>query len=320
MIKKIIINLNRLKTALLSNTHLTLFIAVLKLVRPITNLIDFFASLFISKQKKTSSKFILICAPPRSGSTFIYQVITQVLNSIYFSNLHELFPRLTSSLFFKNTYKDNNLKILRNYYGYTNGLSGVNEGNTLIDYWFKTKDNQGIRRRFLETIKWLSNKSGAPIIIKNVGIYDRLMDLYQAVPELIIVYVTRDPQQISESTLKAYYELGYFNPIPKNMENSAFDNPAKFAVDQFLTISRVLNNQLKKIPNKNIINLPYEKFCKNPNFYIELIAKNVQTTQNLNLINDTIIKASRSRKVSDRDSKKIKYYLTKARNRIRMIN
>ena len=316
MIKKIIINFIRFKASLLSNTHITFCISILMLLRPICNIVDLFANSFISNQKKLSYKFILICAPPRSGSTFIYQVTSQILNSIYFSNLHQLFPRLASKIFFKNI-NNSNLKIYRNYYGYTKELRGVNEGNTLINYWFKTQDSRGIRKRFLETMNWLGNKNKLPIIIKNVGIYDRLLDLYHAVPELIIVNISRNPQQIIESTLKAFYELGYFNPIPKNMQNCSFDNPSKFAVDQFINISRILDNQLKKIPKKNIINISYEEFCKNPNFYIELLAEKLQISPDINLLSSIKIKASQSQKVSDRDSKKIKSYLSKVKNKLR---
>ena len=319
MIKKITVNFIRFKASLLSNPHLTLCILILMVLRPILNLVDFFASSFISNQRESSLKFVLICAPPRSGSTFIYQVISQILNSIYFSNLHQLFPRLASKVFFKKI-NNINLKIYRNYYGYTKELRGVNEGNSLINYWFKTNERSDIRRRFLETMNWLGNKKKSHIIIKNVGIYDRLFDLYQAVPEIVIVNVSRNPQQIIESTLKAFYELGYFNPIPKNMQNRSFDNPSKFAVDQFINISKILENQLKKIPNKNIINLPYEEFCKNPNFYIELIAEKLQIAPNLDLINNISLKASQTKKVSDIDSQKIKSYLSNIKKGIKVIN
>ena len=319
MIKKITINFFRFKAALLSNTHITFCISILMLLRPICNIVDFFASSFISNQKKLSYKFILICAPPRSGSTFIYQVTSQILNSIYFSNLHQLFPRLASKVFFKNI-NNINLKIYRNYYGYTKELRGVNEGNSLINYWFRTQDRSSIRRRVLETMNWLGNKKKSHIIIKNVGIYDRLFDLYQAVPEIIIVNVSRNPQQIIESTLKAFYELGYFSPIPKNMQNRSFNNPSKFAADQFINISKILDNQLKKIPNKNIINLPYEDFCKKPNFYIELIAKKLQIVPDLNPLNNIIIKASEMKKVPGRDSKKIKSYLSRIKNKSKVKN
>jgi hypothetical protein len=312
-------NFSRLRSSLSQNFKLTISLFIRLTLKPFCNLIDKTIYFFLPKDKKviTSSKIALIVSTPRSGSTFLYQTLTKTLNTIYFSNFHQLFPRLGSKFIFSKRICKKNFTTLKNFYGHTTGLRDVNEGNELIKYWFKSTDPRGIRARFLETIEWVQNGKNIPVIIKNVGIYDRIYDLYHAVPELIIINISRNTSQAVESYLKAYYELGYFNLIPNTIKNKPIIDPVELSVDIFLKIQNVLNNNLDKIPNKNIINLPYEDFCKNPNFYIQLIATKLQLSRDINLLNNIKIKASQSQKVSYRDSKKIKSYLSKIKSKAR---
>ena len=315
-------NFSRLRSSLSQNFKLTISLFIRLTLKPFCNLIDKTIYFFLPKDKKviTSSKIALIVSTPRSGSTFLYQTLTKTLNTTYFSNFHQLFPRLGSKFIFNKRICKKNFTTLKNFYGHTTGLRDVNEGNELIEYWFKTRDTSGIRARFLQTMEWFHYRSKNPVIIKNVGIYDRISDLYHAVPELIIINISRNTSQAVESYLKAYYELGYFNLIPNTIKNKPIIDPVKSSVDIFLKIQNILNNNLDKIPNKNIIHIPYEEFCKNPNFYIELIAKKLQIAPNLDLINNISIKASQSQKISDIDSQKIKSYLSKVKKASKVIN
>ena len=217
----------------------------------------------------------MIVSPPRSGSTITYQVLTQVIPSVYISNLHSLFPCKASEYMFKNNLFGRSLADFQNYYGYTSSFTDVNEGNEIVDAILSDGgDKKQIRENFLKFIRVMRATAEYPLIFKNVGAYSKILALHKAVPELYFLRMKREPEQVIQSVLHAYHELGYFNPTPPSLQGNNASDPVEFAVSQVLEIERIIEHQKTQINPINWLEWSYEDFCLDTGTMVTDLAQN----------------------------------------------
>ena len=265
--------IKRVRGAIIS-MHKAAYLALfIKLIRPLTLIIDYFVVRIFPIDNMTNNlqPCLMIVSPPRSGSTIIYQVLVSIIPSSYISNYHALFPRCGKYLNKNTSYYKHNLS---NYYGYTSQMKGVYEGNELLDKIIEIEDINELRQKFITFIRGLGENSSLPIIFKNVRAYKYIYKLHLAVPELKFLFVERDNAKTIQSVLNAYRELGGFHPIPENMKDVSFNDPIEYSVKQILEIKRNINEQKSKISKKNVFNVTYEEFCNNTWDIVQNIAQN----------------------------------------------
>ncbi len=254
-------------------------------------------------------------SPPRSGSTIVYQVLTRLIPSVYISNLHSLFPNLASSFLLKNNLFGRLSLKFNNYYGYTAQINDVNEGNQLVEELLQDRENLSlIRSRFIDLIRMMQATTNCPLIFKNVRAYPNILKLHNAIPELIFIRVKRNPEQVIQSVVKAYYELGTFHPVPHSLKHSNIKDPVEFAVKQILEIEKTLDEQLKHIKCSSVVEIEYESFCSDPWIVAENLVKNYLNLDLSCLRKDSLsdlLQVSNRVKVSESDAKKISLLLTK---------
>ena len=89
----------------------------------------------------------------------------------------------------------------------------------------------------------MKSDSGRPLIFKNVSLYSRIYELHRSIPEITFLIFIRDVEQIVRSVVKAYHELGTFNPIPPRIKNKNIRDPVEFAVNQILAIDESIELQ-----------------------------------------------------------------------------
>ena len=197
-----------------------------------------------------------------------------------------------------------------NYYGYTSRLSDVNEGNRILDYILeKSMDRSDVQQRFISLCQNICLDSHKPLIFKNVKHYMNIYRLHQAIPQMKFLRLKRNTEHIVQSVLKAFYELGNFNPIPDQIKNIRINNPIEYAVRQILEIEQTLSCQLREIPEKNKFEISYEDFCKNTAQVVEKIANEYLNIDIKYLNYDALIpplKISNRKKVSTQDENEIK--------------
>lgn len=159
-----------------------------------------------------------------------------------------------------------------NFFGYTGSLWDVNEGNFLFQKLFEDNpDRATLRNRFLDLLFQLGGNAGRPVILKNVWSYDRIKELYEAVPELKVIRLTRGMEQVAQSMINTYYKLGYFNPIPQNCLPDAYDHPAKYAIAQIHAVQEIIDKQISQIPGESVYTMTYEGFCDRTIYHCEAI-------------------------------------------------
>ncbi len=300
----------RFKSALLSNNPAAHYALIRSAILPFCRLLDTVLSLFSREDKDPFSlpTVILLCSPPRSGSTVLFQVITRALDCSYVTNLHQLFPHSARALLsYLGKYLDTPRE-LSSYYGHTKELMNVNEGNHLVDYWFKSMDTRSIRQRFIKSIRKIDSEKKPVIVLKNVKVYDRIFLLHQAVPELIFISIDRNTSQVVQSELKAFYELGYVNPIPDEIKNVSSEDAVNYVVKQIVSMKTTMQSQLRKIPGRQVVYWNYEQFCKQPRECLEQISQRTQTDSNWSKLNIDLYPSS-SQKVSDEERDRIEKLL-----------
>lgn len=268
---------------------------------------------------------VMIVGPPRSGSTIIYQALVRVIPSIYISNLHAIFPRNATIHVMKRNATLSVLQDTSNYYGYTPSLCDVNEGNEFVGALFKDGDREkSIRNNFLQLITTMSPQQNVPFIFKNVRAYSQLQLLYQAVPELIFLRIKRDVEQVIQSVVRAYHELGTFHPIPNALKKDiSINDPVEFAVRQILEIESTIDLQKKYIRDANWLEWHYEDFCENQWTKIENLVENylqlpASCLRNKNLLGS--FNASNKMKVTSEEANSIKEMLSRLSHEKMQVN
>lgn len=276
MSKNIFISIKRLKSALFSRHPAAYVGIIIKVEAFFSQPLDKLINIAIGNRQKENLSIppcLMIVSPPRSGSTIVYQVLTRTIPCLYISNYHALFPYSASRLFRKKLDRANEQKGYNNYYGYTSRLSDVNEGNHILDFILeKSTDISELQQKFISLCQNMCLDSHKPLIFKNVKHYKNIYKFHKAIPQLKFLRLKRNTEHVIQSVLKAFYELGNFNPMPEPITNMRIINPVEIAVRQVLEIEQTLSRQLKEIPENNKIEITYEEFCMNTTQIVEKIA------------------------------------------------
>ena len=308
----------RISSALFSGNKAAYLGILVKLLRPITLMFDGLQSRSITEAEISEFKIppcIMLISPSRSGSTIIYQVLTRVIPCVYISNYHNLFPKTASS----KMHRDNLFGIsgdnLKNYYGYTSSVFDVSEGNEILENILAGgSDKAEIRKRFTAFLIRMGASSEKPLIFKNVQSYHHLALLHAAVPELKFLRITRNTEQVAQSMLRAYHELGYFYSTPEELKAYNTEDPVEFTILHLLGIEKSIEKQLNQISQDNIIRCSYEDFCDAPEKLISalttLLFESNSGSIELNPLNIQL-SASHRIKVSPEEAEKISALIDK---------
>ena len=319
----IFVQFKRLLGALRSGHPAAYMGLLLKSISPFSQLIDQIMHKAIDEKPQNSTKSppcIMIVSPPRSGSTIIYQVLVRVIPSVYISNLHLLFPYCASRYMVKRKRFGSITNSFDNYYGYTSNLYDVNEGNQIVEKLLKSASTiEEIRENFNSFIHLMKSDSERPLIFKNVRFYSRIYELHKFIPEITFLRIKRDIEEVVQSVVRAYHELGTFHPTPAHLKNKHAEDYIEFAVKQIIAIEESLESQKQKINPKNWIEWTYEDFCSNPLPMIENLADLTLNFEKSVIRKDAIpfLRASKNNKVDKREAQRISMLISKKKLKVR---
>jgi len=246
-------------------------------LRPLTALADRALSVFVRAPRPALEDLppcLMLVAPPRSGATMIYQALTQTLPCVYPSNLHYLLPRTASHWMHRRGSFGRGIAGMSNYYGHTAALNDVNEANGWTGWVLAARGGPaGVRRRFLEFVRAMRPRADCPLVWKNVGAYDQLPRLIEAVPELCFLRVRRELRANVESELRGFRDLGNFNPLPAAMRGRRVEDAVAFAVEVILTIEAELDRAAALVRPAQWDEWTYEAFCGGPLDHVQALAR-----------------------------------------------
>jgi hypothetical protein len=294
---------------------------LLKAIGPLTHLFDQMIYSFSNSNKtiiRDIPPCVMIVGPPRSGSTVVYQVLARTIPCVYFSNTHSLFPNYASGWMKRRALFGANLRGCKNYYGYSASLFDTNEGNQIIAALIKENaDRKIIRERFAKLIAVMQATHYQPFIFKNVRGYPYLMRIKEAIPEIIFLRIKRNREDVIQSVVSAYHELGTFHPIPDSLRISNIREPVEFAVRQILEIEKTIDAQREKIEKDSWLEWSYEDFCLNPWPMVERLASDYLDINTSRLRKDALpaLRISKRVKVKANEAKRISFLLDMYSNR-----
>lgn len=249
-----------------------LFILVNKIV---LNYIDMLMAPVYDRDLKYPPVFII--GAPRSGSTLVYQVLTDAFDVGYLSNLHCKFfgaPALAERLF--RPLKDKSCSDYTSRFGATLGRSGPSECGLWWYRFFPSKPvyvssenvDDARMRRFRRSIISLTETFDKPVIFKNLYASMRLEPISMHIPEALFVIIKRNEFDNALSILDGRktalgrYDQWWSVP-PPNIEQLKLLEPASQAVEQIRAIHNVIYEAEKNgfIDRRRVLTFKYEDFC-----------------------------------------------------------
>jgi len=215
---------------------------------------------------------IFILAPPRSGSTITYQILSTAFNCTYLSNLNNLLFA-TPALGFKITSKkcNDHISSFKSERGFVNGLCGEAEGLKFWNYWggcdiIESKVNNNVSQ--LNKLKNVLNSLEYPFLSGFLGHVFSLEILYKTFPNALFIHLKRDLLSNAYSLTQFRQNINNTSSLPDNIDMTL--PKEEQVVSQIIEI----HNRIEKFQNDfkpNFISLEYEKICQNPNSTIERI-------------------------------------------------
>ena len=175
---------------------------------------------------------VFIIGAPRTGSTILYQTLTNLYDVLYLDNLvcsfhrNLLFGFQLSNIFFGSKPHNN----FQANHGSTDGWHSPSECG---QFWYKwlPKDHHfidydEITQKMVSELRLeisaIINCFDKPLVFKNLNAGQRLRLITECFPEAKFLFITRDPLQTAQSILKSKREIGiadnsFWSIMPPNV-------------------------------------------------------------------------------------------------------
>lgn len=247
----------------------------------------------ISKTKKFTSShpkiFILGCA--RSGTTLFTQLLAKYTDWCYPTNLLSRFyyapyvGALIQKMLIDLDERGelfgeviNNSISLKSNLGKTNGALSPNEFWYFWNRFFKFGEIQQLNQKQLDLVDIeLFNNSiysiqevfDKPIFMKAMNMNWHLDYLANNIPNAFFIHIKRETVFNSQSLLNARSNFfgntnEWYSFKPPEYSDLILKTPEEQVVSQVSITNRIIENQLKKLDNKNYLSISYEDLCLQP--------------------------------------------------------
>lgn len=222
---------------------------------------------------------IFILAPPRSGSTIIFQHLIRKYQSSYITNLMALAPRymllaakLQNSSFGKSAIKSS-------VYGFTSGLNAPSEAGAVNRFWFENENHESQIRN---TIAFLSQLSGGNFINKNLYNCLRIEEILSTLPECTFVKIRRNSCFVAQSILLAKKQLKipkneFWSVPPPGHKDLTFNSQEEQVAWQATEIKKIIDSKLET--HYNFKTIEYEAFCESPENTIKTLGTQLKLSK-----------------------------------------
>jgi len=217
---------------------------------------------------------IFIIGAPRTGSTILYQIITNQLNVLYFNNLicriyHNTFLGFWMS---KLIFKGSAHNCFKSIYGNTSkcGMIAPSECGQFWYKWLPTDkhyiDNADISEEMIDQIRdeitGLINYFDRPIVFKNLNAGQRLKLIKMCFPDAKLIFIKRNPLHTAQSILKAKRKLGipegtFWGIMPKNVSELKKLGAYEQIVKQIYYIEKQIVQDIQQFDSSNILIMKY---------------------------------------------------------------
>ncbi len=227
---------------------------------------------------------VLVCGPPRSGTTLVAQQLILQLPVAYLSNLAGIFPRapLTAARLagrvgarWRGT--------IGSYYGRARTLTAPSDALGLWDRWFgrdrnllrsslTTSEQEGMRQFFGAR----EAEDPRPLVAKNNRLNGQAALVSDVLPTARFLCLERDPVFLAQSLLLARQEIsgddGRAYGLHRAEEESAV-NPVESVCAQVMFHARLAATQQALLGPERFWRVSYEQFCADPAALVARVAQ-----------------------------------------------
>ena len=239
----------------------------LQKISPFFRFLDYpFRVPFLLKNNKNHIPSVFILAPPRSGSTIAYQVLTEAFKNEHLTNVANLLyatPVLGSII---------SGKLCKNYHtsfqsekGFVPGICGEAEGLMFWKYWAGQGliESEGcyrlLRLQKLERLLSLRHRKDRKVYISGyLGHVFCVSLLRKAFPNAIFVHLERNLIDNAASIYR-FSKNGRFSLQPQSLDNFQGSKP-EWVAHQIIHIQSQIHEQ----ETDDTIRVHYENLCKDP--------------------------------------------------------
>jgi hypothetical protein len=230
---------------------------------------------FFTNVKSPSNAPIFIVGAPRTGSTFLFQILLVRYRVTFISNLMALLPMFMSRISFLSKRKmESYTSVKSSDLVYFKGLFSPNEAGKINRFWFDHARTENEKSKIQKTFNRISNQLDASLVIKSLPNSLIIPDILEIFPNARFIYIKRDiffnAQSILMCRKKVHGDFKtWFSLEPEGFKNKKFSNPFEEVVWQVNTINKKVEDDLKGL---DFIEIDYDNLCENPIVVSELIA------------------------------------------------
>jgi len=235
--------------------------------------------------------FIIILSAPRSGSTFLKQLLLKNFRLCYFSNKDEKIFNRERKLKFTNSSR---YKIsLSNNFGKTYKSTDPTEGSSFLKYWFGKQINllkikkKPQYKHFCQSLEFLKNECKYPFIFKNPWILERIPLFQLQSKKILFINLKRDLLDACYSTLISKYST-QSKPTNDISYKPSSINYSKYKLleEKIIAYQKGYIQQIDKIvKNKIKISISYESLLTNQLNEIQKFSRKLELHKNSFFIN-----------------------------------
>ena len=240
--------------------------------------------LFLLNSKKSPTPPLFIVAPPRSGTTLIYQLITHSLSTSYFCNFANRFPLspIAATALMRgqfNKYHSN----FSSSYGNISERVAPSQGDKIWERWFGSSrsyyDGTDLKEVDLTMIRnivsRLTTLIDGPFINKSISNSVRIQALNRVFPNSLFLWVKRDMTLTVQSQLsnRNRHNLtnSWVSAKPKEYEQIKHLPIVEQVCNQIFWIHHNIYSDLCTINPKRYLIINYEDVCSKPTRCIDQV-------------------------------------------------
>ena len=228
---------------------------------------------------------LFIIGAPRSGSTLLYQVLSNYYDVGYLSNLHCKF--FGSPSLIENTFQLSRQHYASDYKSYHGKIQGCNSPSECGDFWYRFfrrkppyiplgEVDASKLRQFRKSVAALSCAFDKPILFKNLYCSLRLQPIVKALPEALFIVIHRDLIKNGHSLLEGRKKATgsydtWWSVEPPDVNALKLLPCHEQVIEQICHIYALIDRDRRVIGSERFLDLSYEDFCQDTHFSIQRI-------------------------------------------------
>jgi len=224
------------------------------------------------------SQLIFVIGAPRSGTTLLYQLITEAFDVGYISNSHaRFFGGISYVEKWKRPLQQRIPSDFQSFHGQTKGPTTPSEcGKYWYQFFQRTPAYETMKQfssrsseQLRASLSRISNAFGKPVVFKNVMNSARLQVLSALFPEAVFVICVRELVDNSHSIIEAKQQaLGridvWWSLEPKGFEAFESASPEIQAVQQVKLCQKMIREDISSHDSSKVLEIKYESLCDHP--------------------------------------------------------